>query len=138
MPAPNRIVATRTFTETTGAGTYKASVRVPANAVLRSVRYNNRVAWDASTSAGLVIGTTDGGNELLTTTNLKSGISITEVADSDLDTAQPTPTTSVTVYATVTTVGASGSAGRGVLEVEYDRLPDASLATPNPIAAVKS
>lgn len=138
MPAPNVITALRTFVETTGAGVYKASVRVPANAVLKSIRYYNRVAWTASTSAGLVVGTTDGGNELLTTQNLKSAVSIHDVATADLDTAQPTPTVSVTIYATVTTVGTTGNAGRGELEVVFERIPDAVLSSVNPLAAVKA
>lgn len=132
MPAPNLVAAFRSFTETTGAGTYKASVRIPANALLKSVRYYNRVAWTAASAASLVIGTTDGGNELLTSANLKSAISIHDAAITELDALQPTPTAGLTVYATVTTTGSTGNAGRGTLEVVYERLPDGA------IAAVKS
>lgn len=126
MPAPNAVRALRNFTEN-GAGVYRASVRVPANCILRGVRYYNRVQPTAASSAALVIGTAASGNELLTSTNLKSAVSIHEVADADLDTNQPTPTAGLTVYATITTVGA-GTAGRGTLEVDYERIPDGVIA----------
>lgn len=122
MPAPNRIAALREFTED-GAGVYRSMVKVPANAILRGIRYYNRVQPTAASSAALVIGTAEDGDEFLTTANLKSAVSIHEVADADLDTNQPTPTAGVEVHATITTVGA-GTAGRGLLEVEYERVPD--------------
>lgn len=125
MPAPNRVAAVRSFVEA-GAGVYRASVKVPANAVLRAISYYNRIQPTAASSAALIIGTAADGNQFLTSTNLKSAISIHRVADADLDTTQPTPTAGVEVHATITTVGA-GTAGRGVLEVEYERIPDGAI-----------
>lgn len=127
MPAPNAVAVVRRFTETTGAGTYRASVHVPHNAILKSVRVYNRVAWTAASSAALTAGSTVDGTDVLTSQNLKSGVEVIAAADADLDVLQPTPSVGVDLHFKVVTVGSTGSAGRTEVVVEYEHIPTAVI-----------
>ena len=127
MPAPNQMSAVRRFTETDGAGTYRASFSIPPNHLIRGIRLYNRVQWTAASAASLTAGTTVDGTDVYSTQNLKTAVAITDVATTDLDTIQPTPTVGVTIHVKVVTTGSTGDAGRSEVVVEYERVPDAAI-----------
>jgi hypothetical protein len=63
--------AERSFTEA-GAGTYTATVALPAGATLLDVIVNGVVLWDAVTSAALIVGDGADPDGYYVTTNLKA------------------------------------------------------------------
>lgn len=126
----------RAFTETTGAGTYTATVVIPAGSTVGNVTWRNTAVWTASTSASLTVGDDDDANGYIEATNLLT----TPAADvngagAGISTRLTLGATvgvykggsgkfcaaAKTITATVVTVGASGSAGRSRLIVEYVR-----------------
>lgn len=135
------VVAERTFVETTGAGTYTATVAIPAGAWLMDLLWLNTALWTAASSATLDVGDDDDPDGMLDGINLKSAPAAdlaisyrdgdTGVGD---DSAAFGPiryyAAAKTITATVVTVGASGAAGRSRLVVVY--------ATPAAVAAVKA
>lgn len=134
----------RTFTETTGAGVYTASVTVPAGATIVDVIVNGVALWDTATSATLKVGDAADDDGYYTGVNLKAtdllaGESIAfesagGKAGAYIANSQVSPRYSATarvVSGIVTTVGASGSAGRTRMTVLWS-LPvavDSAAAT---------
>lgn len=137
------VIEMLTLTETTGAGTYTATVTVPAGALILDIKFWSTALWTATTSATLKIGDAaddDGwfigidlkatdllvGEELnFTQTGGKPGayLNTTTGARSAAYSASARA-----VSAIVTTVGAAGNAGRSFFAVVY-ALPTATAAT---------
>jgi hypothetical protein len=123
------------FTETTGAGTYTGSVTVPAGAIITDIKFWSTALWTASTSALLKIGDAadDDGwfgpaqNIDLKATDLLVGEELNFenaggkpgaylVLASGTRSAAYSASERV-ISAIITTVGASGNAGRSFMEV---------------------
>ena len=133
------IVEERSFTETTGAGTYTATVAIPAGASVLDVIWDNTVLWTAATSATLNVGDGDDSDGYIT------GVDVKAAPAADVNGAggisskgEDTGTgaykglvkkysTGGTITATVVTIGASGNAGRSKLFVIY-ALPASVIA----------
>lgn len=142
-PGPSPLfIEERTITETTGAGTYTASVTVPAGAYLIDVIVHAVALWTAATSASLVVG--DGGDAdgFYTATDLKAtdllvgeslsfghqgGKAGAYFSGTNTHKVGQYAAAARTISAVVTTVGASGSAGRTRLVVVY-AMPSATAA----------
>ena len=139
-----RIVSAElTFTETTGAGTYTGSVVKPAGATLLDIIVNGVALWDTATSATLKVGDATDDDGYYTAVNLKAtdllaGESLSFAlaggkAGAYIANSQVSPRYTAaeqTISAVVTTVGASGSAGRTRVVVVY--------CTPGAVAATKA
>jgi hypothetical protein len=136
----------RTFTETTGAGTYTGSVTVPAGATILDIIVNGVALWDTATSATMVVGDATDPDGYFTGVNLKAtdllaGESISfglagGKAGAYIANSQVSPRYSSAarvISGIVTTVGASGSAGRTRMTVVW-ALPGGSTS----IAATKA
>lgn len=134
-------VAERSFTET-GAGTYTASVALPAGATLHDILINGVALWDAATSATLKVGdaTDDAGYYTgvnLKATDLLAGESLSFAlaggkAGAYIANSQVSPRYAAaarSIIGVITSVG-SGSAGRTRMQVLYALAPA--------LAAVKS
>lgn len=121
-----------TFTEA-GAGTYVATVPVPAGSTVLDVIWRNTVLWAAATSATMSCGDDDNATGYYTATNIKTTpVADTNGAGAGLSTrlslgasagaykggAGKFCATAKTITCTVTTVGA-GTAGRSRLLVQY-------------------
>ncbi len=137
------VTVERTFTETTGAGTYTATVPIPAGATVLDVIWRNTVVWTASTSASLTCGDDDNATGYIAATNVKAAPAAdTNGAGAGISTALSLGATAgaykggagkycaaaKTITATVVTVGASGNAGRSRLLVRY-AVPVVAAAT---------
>ena len=136
-------VAEATITETTGAGTYTASITVPAGATILDIQVRSTALWTATTSATLKVGDAADDDGWYTGVDLKAtDLLVGEVIRFEspggkegayLVTATGLLNTSYSASARVisgivTTVGAAGSAGRTRLLVQYV-LPIATAAT---------
>jgi hypothetical protein len=131
----------RTFTETSGAGTYTASVVVPAGAYLLDVIIHNVALWDNAGNVSMEVGYSGDSDAIFTAVDLKAtdllaGESATINLAGGLGgsgfiaTAHPPAVysaTEKTIVATVTTASTGGSAGRTRLLVVY-ALPSTSTA----------
>lgn len=128
----------RTFTETSGAGTWTGAVSVPAGATLLDIIVNGVALWDSQTSATMKVGDTDDdgyytGIDLMAT-DLLAGESISFAlaggkAGAYIANSQVSPRYSAsarTINGIITKVGTTGSAGRTRMVVVYAL----SLATP--------
>jgi len=122
-----------TFVETTGAGVYTGSVDIPAGATIIDVKFRNTADWTAATSATLIVGDTEDPNGFYDAINLKAtdlvvgeelnfenlggkpGVYL--VAATGHRNVYRAAKTKVT--AEVTTVGATGNAGRSRMQVIY-------------------
>lgn len=136
------LMATRTFTETTGAATYTATVALPAGSIVHDVIWHNTAVWTASTSATLDVGDDDDADGYFTAIDLTAApvadtVGAGGVSSFKGDTGAGAYSgltkycaVAKTITATVVTVGASGNAGRSRLFVAY--------ATPTAVAAVKA
>lgn len=122
----------RTFTETTGAGTYTGSVTVPAGATILDIIVNGVALWDTATSATMKVGDATDDDGYYTAINLKAtdllaGESISFAlaggkAGAYIANSQVSPRYSAServISGVVTTVGASGSAGRTRMTVVW-------------------
>lgn len=122
----------RTFTETTGAGTYTGSVTVPAGAVVHDIIVNGVALWTATTSAALIVGDAADPDGYYVSTDLKAtdllaGESFSfdlagGKAGAYIANSQVSPRYSATarvITGTITTVGAAGSAGRTRMTVVF-------------------
>lgn len=133
----------RSFTETTGAGTYTGSVTVPAGALITDIKIWSTVLWNATTSAIMKVGDAADDDGWFTGIDLKAtDLLVGEEINFEnlggkqgayLVAASGTRTTAYSASARVvsgiiTTVGAAGSAGRSFMEVHYT-LPTATAAT---------
>lgn len=140
--AGSRLVTiTRSFVETTGAGTYTATVPIPAGAVIQDVRWNNQALWTAATSATLNVGDALNSSGYFTAVNLKAA-PVADVNNAggissvDSDTGAGayagflnTYPSGGTITAQVVTVGGSGNAGRSTLTVQYSTVGGSGAAT---------
>ena len=132
-----------TFTETTGAGTYTGSVTVPAGATIIDIKIISTALWTAASSATMKVGDVADDDGWFTGINLKAtdllvGEEINFVQTGGKEGAYLNLTTGArsaaysasarVVSGIVTTVGASGSAGRSRMLVIYV-LPTASATT---------
>lgn len=122
--------AARDFTETDGASTYVATVDIPAGAKLDECIWTNEALWTASGSASLTI--SDGGFNIISGCDLKvrpaAGHAISsEIHDFSFHSSGAYYPSGATLTATVTTVGATGHAGRSHLFVSWS-FPAASVS----------
>jgi hypothetical protein len=65
-------VVERTFAETSGTGTYTATVVVPAGATVTDVIWRNTVVWGNAGSASVVVGDDDDANGYIEATDIKA------------------------------------------------------------------
>lgn len=131
-----QVVESRSFTETAGAGTWTATVTIPAGAILIDVLFTNTALWTSQTSATLNVG--DGGDAdgFFAGVDVKSapaaGATISALLQStgsgDLKGAYKVYATEGTITATIAKVGSTGTAGRSTMHVIY-ALPTAVAAT---------
>ena len=132
-----------TFTETTGAGVYSASVSCPAGATILDIIVDGVALWTATTSATMIVGDDADDDGFFTGINLKAtdllaGESLSTAlaggkggvylsgAASQLVARYSASARSIT--GKITTVGAAGSAGRTRMTVVYC-LPRVKAAT---------
>jgi len=126
------LVASVSFTETTGAGVYTGTVALPAGATLHDIIVNGVALWTATTSALMTVGDTNSANGYYLSTDLKAtdllaGESISFAlaggkAGAYIANSQVSPRYSATarnIIGVVTTVGAAGNAGRTNMQVIY-------------------
>ena len=113
------------FTETSGAGTYTASIELPAGATLHDIIINGVALWDNAGTATLIAGDTTDPDGYYTAVNLKAtdllaGESISFAlaggkAGAYIANSQVSPrysATARTVSVSVTTASTGGTAGR--------------------------
>jgi len=130
----------RTFTETTGAGTYSATVAVPAGATLLDIMVNAVALWNTTTSAALTVGDAGDADGYfvgvdLKATDLLAGESISFAlaggkAGAYIANSQVSPRYAAaarTITGAVITVGAAGTLGRTRMTVMYS-YPQTTLA----------
>jgi len=131
-----------TFTETTGAGTYTGSVTIPAGSTLIDIQVQSTALWDTHTSATMIVGDADDPNGFYDAIDLKAtDLEIDEIirfgSTGGKEGAFINTTTGElnsydaaarVISGVVTTVGATGSAGRTRMLVIYVT-PVASAAT---------
>lgn len=121
-----------TFTETTGAGVYTGSVTVPAGSSILDILINGVALWTAATSALMIVGDVADDNGYYDAVNLKAtdllaGESLSFAlaggkAGAYIANSQVSPRYSASarvISGIVTTVGASGNAGRTRMTVIY-------------------
>lgn len=65
-------VAERVFTETTAAGTYTATVAIPAGATIHDIIVNGVALWAAGTSATMTVGDAGNASGYFASVNLKA------------------------------------------------------------------
>lgn len=137
------VVEERTFTETAGAGTYTATVNIPAGSTILDVIWRNTALWTATTSATMKAGLAADDDMFFTGVDVKAapavdgtgGFGGISCAQGDAGAGAATGSTvynaaAVVLTASVITVGAAGNAGRSRLLVMY--------ATPVAVAASKA
>lgn len=125
-------VKERTFTETTGAGTYTGSVVLPAGTTLIDIIINGGALWTATTSAAMEVGDGTDPDGYYTGINLKAtdllaGESLSFAlaggkAGAYIANSQVSPrysATERTITGSIVTVGAAGNAGRTRMMVIY-------------------
>lgn len=134
-----QLVAERvSFTETTGAGTYTASVTVPAGALIYDIKVWATVLFTATTSADMIVGDAADPNGWYDAINMKAtDLAVGEqinfafpggeaadvvgvyrvIATGELETAYAAAARVIT--GEIITVGAAGNAGRAFMEVSY-------------------
>lgn len=126
------VIVERAFAEN-GAGTYVATVAVPAGATVLDVIFRNTAVWTAATSASMTCGDDDNATGYYSATNVKTTPAAdTNGAGAGLSTrlslgasagaykggAGKYCAAAKTITVTITSVGA-GTAGRSRLLVEY-------------------
>ena len=133
-----------TFTETTGAGVYTGTVTLPAGATLLDIIVHSVALWDTATSATLKVGDATDDDGYFTGVDLKAtdllageGLSISggdesaggkagaDVANNQINRRYSAAARAINGI--VTTVGATGSAGRTRMTVVYS-VPATPLA----------
>jgi hypothetical protein len=129
-----------TFTETTGAGVYTASLALPAGATIQDIIVNGVALWDSQTSATMIVGDGTDPDGYYTAIDLKAtdllaGESISFAlaggkAGAYIANSQVSPrynAAAVNIIGEITKVGSSGTAGRTRMVVIYV-LPQSSTA----------
>lgn len=120
LPISQTSVREMTFTETTGAGVYTATVPVAAGYSVLDMRVLSTALWTALTSATLDVGDADDADGYFDGVDLKNapvvvagdGYGLTLSGDGGAYTGGKYYEEAGTITATVTTVGATGNAGR--------------------------
>ncbi len=122
------------FRETTGAGTYRGTITVPANSLILDVVWKNSKLWTATTSATLNVGDEDDPDGYFANINLKAepveATPTNPVSWSSFKSDAGTKagayaglrkysTSAQVITATVVTVGATGDAGISYMFVIY-------------------
>lgn len=132
------------FTETTGAGTYTGTISLPAGSTLIDIQVQSTALWDTATSATMIVGDSDDDNGFYDAIDLKAtDLIVNEVirfgstggkegayivtATGELNSYSAS---SRNIIGVITTVGATGSAGRTRMLVLY--------VTPTSTAATKA
>jgi hypothetical protein len=123
-----------TFTETTGAGTYAADVPLPAGAFLLNIIVQAVALWDTATSATMIVGDAGDPDGYFTGVDLKAtdllaaqsidfnktgGKEGAYFAGSATHVNNRYAAAARVITGSITTVGASGSAGRTRMLVQY-------------------
>jgi len=135
---PNALKVVRTFTETAGAGTYTATVSVPAGYTILNMDWINAAVWNNTTSATMDVGDNDDPDGYFDGVDVKA----TPAAAARLSSLPNVPGGSYGVYcgapkayagaktitATVVTVHAVGDTGRSTLIVEMVKTANAVAA----------
>jgi len=141
-PSDLVVVQEVSFTETTGAGTYTGAVTVPAGATVLDVIWRNTALWTASTTATMKAGTAADDDMFFTNVDVKTAPIIDVNGAGGLSSFKNDTGSGVagglttycssacTVSFVVTTVGATGAAGRSRGVVIYVR--------PSPAGASKA
>lgn len=138
---PGNVVAEeRTFTETGGAGTYTASVALPAGATLIDIIVNGVALWDNAGAVTMIVGDGTDPDGYFTAVNLKAtdllaGESISTAlaggkAGAYIANSQVSPRYAAaarSVIGVVTTASTAGSTGRTRMTVIY-AVPGVSTA----------
>ena len=132
-------VAERTFTETSGAGTYTASVVVPADAWILDIIVHGVAVWNPSGAVDMDVGVTGTATAYFDITSIKAAgdllaaesISFSETG-AENGTLQATnyarySATARTVNGIITAVGTAGTTGRTRMLVVW-ALPSSSTA----------
>jgi hypothetical protein len=132
----------RTFTETAGAGTFTATVVIPAGSTVYDVIFRNTVAWNSETSATLDAGDADDPNGYFAAVDVKALTADTATVPGSISVLQNDtgagaygglikfyPTAGL-ITAAIVKVGTTGTAGRSRLSVIY--------GTPTAVAATKA
>jgi len=133
--APNfagiQLIETRSFTETAVAGTYTATVSIPANAIVLDVIFKNSVVWNNNGTATLNVGDVDDPDGYITAVDVKTapiadvnGAGGISSKNEDTGTGAykglfKKYTAGGTITASIVTTGATGTAGRSSLYVIY-------------------
>ena len=122
------------FTETTGAGTYTASVTVPAGSTITDIKVRSTALWTATTSASMDVGDVGDPNGWYAAIDLKATdllvgeeINFDNTGGKEGAYLVPASGTRSAAYSAssrvisgvVTTVGAAGNAGRTRMTVLY-------------------
>jgi hypothetical protein len=141
------------FTETTGAGTYTGTVPLPAGSLLLDIIVSGVAVWDTLTSATMKVGDVADDDGYFTGVNLKATdllageeLSFAHAggkAGADIANSQANRRYSAAardIKGIITTVGATGSAGRTRMTVVYAVPGGTNVADGTAIAkdAVKS
>jgi len=138
--AYQEVAEERSFTETTGAGTYTATVAIPAGATY-DVEIRNVALWTATTSAELTAGDGDDADGICAAIDLKTAPAVDVAGAGGIIMSDNAAAfgayqgfkkycaAAKTVTLTVVTVGAAGDAGRTRVIVRY--------STPTAVAATK-
>ena len=134
----NALKMVRTFTETAGAGTYTATVAVPAGYTLLNISVTSSAVWNNTTSATLNVGDDDDPDGYFATVDLKtvpaaagtiSTLPNVTAGDYGVYCGAPKAYAGVkTITATVVTVHAVGDTGRSTLIVEMVKTANAVAA----------
>lgn len=125
-------MATMYFTETSGAGTFTASVTLPERALVEDVIIINDAVWNSQTSATLIVGDSDDADGFFTAINAKTTPAATAagapVSQSYLGGAgayaggKKYYAGGDTITGVITKVGSTGTAGRTRVIVKFSIL----------------
>ncbi|MBE3040333.1 MAG: hypothetical protein IMZ62_16165, partial [Chloroflexi bacterium] len=134
----NALKMVRTFTETAGAGTYTATVAVPAGYTVLNIDWINAVVWNNTTSATMNVGDDDDPDGYFVAIDVKAVpaaaarlSSLPNVAGGSYGVYCGAPKAyagAKTITATVVTVHAVGDTGRSTLIVEMVKTANAVAA----------
>ena len=119
------------FNEAGAAGTYTATVAIPAKSQMLNVTWMNSVLWTAGSSAAVSVGDTASSTGYLSSLNIKTTPTVAVKAFESVPnatasvsgaggyTGYPFYNSADTITATVTTTGTAASVGRSFLVVAY-------------------
>ena len=126
-----QLIESRSFTETAVAGTYTATVTIPANAIVLDVIFKNAVVWNNNGTATLNVGDADDPDGYISAVDVKTapaadvnGAGGISSRGEDTGTGAykglfKKYTSGGVITASIVTTGATGTAGRSSLYVIY-------------------